>query len=216
MNTETKILGIIGVITIATLGIGIFFLTKNAAVTTPEVLSAETVNIDYSKGEKIGSDSAKVRLVEFADFQCPSCAAAEPAVKTVINSHPENFQYIFRYFPLAQHKNAMPAANLAKFAATKDRFQEISQKLYETQAQWESLPDLKDFFASLASDAGLNKDEAKEAVSKQSYKDLIQADINEGVTIGVDSTPTFYLNGHKLNVTNFSDINRLVDQELMK
>lgn len=224
MNTEAKILGIIGLITAIILVGGIFFLTKSGSSSSSDVLSAETVNIDYSKGEKIGSDSAKVKLVEFADFQCPACASAEPTIKEIINARYDNFQYIFRYFPLAQHKNAQAAANFAKFASannepgsSSNKFWEVSYKLFETQSQWENLGDPSDFFANIAGELGLDKTAAKEAVTKQMYKDQIQADVNEGSTIGVDSTPTFYLNGHKLNLTKgYQEVKALVEQELKK
>lgn len=214
LTTETKVLGSIFVLTVLILIGGIFFLSKSQG--SQSKTSNEVASIDYSKGQKVGSDSAKVKLVEFGDYQCPSCAAADPTIKEMIANKYPDFQFVFRYFPLPQHKNAIPAANLAQFAAQNGKFWEVNSRLFETQAQWQDLGDPTDYFGTLAKDLGLDEAGAKDAVKNRKFQDVIQADINEGENIGVDSTPTFYLDGHKLDLQNFSDLKSQVEQALKK
>lgn len=215
MANETKVIIGVMVTTIAILIGGIFFLNSPQSNSVQSsTLSDQPVSIDYTKGQKYGPDDAQVKLVEFGDFQCPACAAAEPTIKNILAANYPNFQFIFRNYPLPQHKNAQAAANLAAYAATQNKFWEIAPRLFETQSQWQNLGDPNEYFMNLATEVQLDPNAAKEAVQKQLYRDLIQADLNEGTSIGVNSTPTFYLNGKKVNVRNFDEIKGLVEKEL--
>ncbi len=215
LSAEAKILGAIVFVTIVFLFGGIFLLAKNQASDSGEVKSAEVVNIDYSKGQKIGSDSAKVRLVEFSDFQCPACLAWESTIRQILGAKHENFQFIYRYFPLTQiHKNSMAASVFSQFAAENGKFWEIHNKLFDTQSQWQDLADPADFFSGLAKEVGLDDSQVKEALKNQQLKDVITADANEGESLGVDSTPTFFLNGHKLDLKANQDLIKAVEDGL--
>jgi protein-disulfide isomerase len=202
MKTETKILGVIFILTAILLAGGVFFLARKG---DSGVKGTQAVQIDYSKGQKIGSDSAKVKLVEWSDFQCPACAAVEPILKNIRNK--ENVQFIYRHFPLPQHKYAVKAVNLAEAAGKIGKFWEVHDKLFETQSAWQDLPDAADFFKNLA--PGVEFEE-------NTYGDIIEADLLEGQRLGVNATPTFFLNGVKLNLQRFEDLDKLVEEELKK
>jgi protein-disulfide isomerase len=202
MKTETKILGVIFILTAILLAGGVFFLARQG---DSGVKGTQAVQIDYSKGQKIGSDSAKVKLVEWSDFQCPACAAVEPILKNIRNK--ENVQFIYRHFPLPQHKYAVKAVNLAEAAGKIGKFWEVHDKLFETQSAWQDLPDAADFFKNLA--PGVEFEE-------NTYGDIIEADLLEGQRLGVNATPTFFLNGVKLNLQRFEDLDKLVEEELKK
>ncbi|MBI2596745.1 thioredoxin domain-containing protein [Candidatus Daviesbacteria bacterium] len=215
MKTETKIL--IAVLLISTiLVIGAILLLGKSDQTKKNVNEEPTLNIDYSRGEKIGSDSAKVKLVEFSDLQCPACKIAEPAIKQVIDKNQGKLQFIYRHFPLMQHIHSRKAANFAEYAASQGKFWEIHDKLFETQEEWDKLADPTDYFVSLGSQFGLDKAKAQEAISKKLYEDKINADVAEANRLGVDATPTFYLNGRKLQLQSFTDLESIVSQELQK
>lgn len=216
MKTETKVLTTVLAITMMLLAGGIFFLSKTSPKLSSDKQGNTVYQIDYSKGHKIGSDSAKVRLVEFGDFECPACKAAQPAVKDIINSNKDNpnFQYIFRNYPLNQHLNARAGANAAESANAQNKYWEMHDKLYDTQEQWEALANPADFFAGLAKQLGLNDVAVKDAVLKNQYADIIQVDINDGNAAGLDATPTFYLNGRKLVISSFDDLRNAVKKAL--
>lgn len=213
MKTETKILGIILFLTVALLFGGVFFLSKSGPSKTAE---GPVLQIDYSKGEKIGTDSAKVKLVEFSDLQCPACADAEPFVKKIRATYPDQVQVIYRHFPLPQHTHGREAASFAEAAGEQGKFWEIHDKLFETQADWSNLPEATAFFMNATLKLGLDENKVKQAVGSDSVKARIDADVAEGRQLGVNSTPTFFLNGRKLNLENFGDLDIAVSAELKK
>ncbi|MBI2314749.1 DsbA family protein [Candidatus Daviesbacteria bacterium] len=215
MKTETKVLGIILIITLVLLFGGIFLLSKQGLSGTNE----ETVyQIDYSKGQKIGSDSAKVKLVEFSDLECPACAAAEPFVKKVKSDYPNKVQLIYRHFPLPQHTHSRQVAIFAEAAAKQGKFWEMHDKLFETQSQWTILPEKEAaaFFLNLAKELSLDQDKLNQDLEDPVVKSRVDEDEAESRRLGVNATPTFFLNGRKLNLQSFSELNTVVANELKK
>lgn len=215
MTTEFKFLGIILISTLVLLFGGIFFLTRGNS--SKAVTGTAVLRIDYSKGEKIGSDSAKVKVVEFSDLQCPACLAAEPAVKKIRESYkPNQVQLIYRHFPLAQHSHSNQVASLAEAAGVQGKFWEMHDKLFDTQSQWSGMADATPFFMDLVKQLGLDENKIKQVMDDNATKAKIQADIAEGNSLGVNSTPTFFVNGRKLNIQSFEDLNTAVEEELKK
>ncbi|MBI4038038.1 thioredoxin domain-containing protein [Candidatus Daviesbacteria bacterium] len=215
MRTETKILGIGLFITLIILGGGLILATKGQS-SDSKTVGSKVYSIDYSKGQKIGSDSAKVKLVEFSDFQCPACAAAEPFVRQIRDTYPDEVLFVYRHFPLSQHQNARKAATVAEAAGEQGKFWQMDDKLFETQSQWENLPNPDTFFIDLAKQLGVDEKEIQEALSKDPYKQKVDEDVAEGISLGVNSTPTFFLNGRKLDLRTFNDIRVAVESELQK
>lgn len=216
MKIETKVLGIILIITLVLLFGGIFFLSRNQP-STGTVEGESIVQIDYNKGQKIGSDSAKIKVVEFSDFECPACLSAEPNVKKLRSDYSEQeVQLIYRHFPLTQHIHSRQVATLAEAAGQQGKFWEMHDKLFETQTQWTILSkdDATAFFLSLAKNLGLDENKIKQDLEENAYKLKIEDDIAEGQRLGVNSTPTFFVNGRKLNLKVFDDLNTVVAQEL--
>lgn len=217
MKTETKLLGAILLITIVLIFGAVFFLGKTSS--SPKTIEdSVSLQIDYSKGQKIGSDSAKLKLVEFSDFQCPACYAAEAVVEQIRVSYPREVQIIYYHFPLPQHSYSRKAAYLSEAAGEQGKFWEMHDKLFSTQSQWSSMSesDAQAFFLSLSRDLGLNEDKVKQGLTGDVFKEKIDAEIAEGKRLGINSTPTFFLNGHKLNLQSFADLNTAVVNELKK
>lgn len=214
LKTETKLLaGVLIFCVVLVLG-AIFFLGKSEK--TPDVVATKALNIDYSKGQKIGSDSAKVKLVEFSDLQCPACKAAEPFVQQIRDKHKDNLQLIYFHFPLMQHPHAKKAANFAEYAASQNKFWQIHDKLFETQEEWSALSDPIDYFVNLGTQFELDKDRIKEAISQNLYDAKINDNQTEGNVLGVNATPTFYLNGKKLNLNSYAELDSLITKELQQ
>lgn len=214
MKTETKFLAVILSLTVVLLFGGVFLLTRQQS--SQGIKGATTLQIDYSKGQKIGSDSAKVKLVEFSDFECPACSDVAPFVVKVRSTYPEQVQLIYRHFPLAQHKFGRQAATLAEAAGQEGKFWEMHDKLFATQSQWSSLSDPTDFFLGLAKELNLDENKIKQALEEDAFKSKIDEDFAEGQRLGVNYTPTFFLNGRKLNLQTFDDLNTAVAEELKK
>lgn len=214
MTKETKWLGAILMITAVLLLGGVFLLSRGQS--SKSVAGTATVQIDYAKGQKIGSDSAKVKVVEFSDFQCPACLAAEPYVKKLRTDYPDQMQFIYRHFPLPQHNNARGAAALAEVAGEEGKFWEMKDRIFETQSQWSELSDATSFFLSLAKQLGLDEGKVSKSLETNAFKSKIEDDLAEGRNLGVNSTPTFFVNGRKLNLRTFEDLNTAVAEELKK
>lgn len=219
MITETKILGSIVIATVVLLVGGIFLLSRSASGPLKDITGATVSQIDYSKGEKIGSDSAKVKVVEFSDLQCPACLAAEPIVKKIRTSYSlDQVQLIYRHFPLPQHSHGREAASFAEAVGEQGKFWEMHDKLFDTQSEWSGL-DGKGatvFFLGLAKQLNLDENKINQAIASNGLKARIDGDVAEGNRLGVNSTPTFFINGRKVSLQSFDDLTAAVDAELKK
>ena len=148
-----------------------------------------------------GNDEAKVTIVEFSDFQCPACKQAQYLVKEILQQYPDQIRLVYRHFPLIQiHKNAFAAAELAEAAYGQEKFWEMHDLLFERQGEWaENKEKLEEYRRALGID------EAGD------YKELVQRDIRDGQALGVNATPTFFVNGKKTDVVKLRVI---VEEEL--
>ncbi len=152
---------------------------------------------ELQTGHDQGPADAKVVLVEFGDYQCPSCGAAYPVLKNEILPQFNNkIRFVFKNFPLTQiHKNAMAGANAAEAAGAQGKYWEMHDALYEHQTEWSTASDPTPFFAQYASNLGLDSNRLVSEVKAQKYKDVIQKDMDLGNDLKVQGTPTFYVNG---------------------
>jgi protein-disulfide isomerase len=142
-----------------------------------------------------GSESAKVTLVEYGDYECPHCASANPIVKKVQKHYGEKLRFVFRDFPLSQiHPNAESAAEVSEFAASKGKYWEMHDLLFEN---YDQLGD--DLYRELAADLSLDGDELAAALEAETFTEHVRHDFSGGVRSGVNGTPTFFINGQRHN-----------------
>lgn len=141
-------------------------------------------------------------LVEFSDLQCPACAAVHPRVKALLEKYPEKVQLVYRHYPLQTiHPNALPAARAAEAAAAQGKFWEMHDELFATQSQWERLGSPDEFFVGVAEKLQLNKDEFLKVYQSEEARSVVLDDVRLGEQLRVNSTPTFYLNGELLDLS---------------
>ena len=125
-----------------------------------------------AKDHRQGDKSAPCTLVEYGDYQCPSCGQAYPIVKRLQKHFGKRLSFVFRNFPLTQlHPYAEPAAETAEFAGSHEKFWQMHDLLYENQNRLD--------------------DETKE------FEPRVRADFSGGVRSGVNGTPTFFINGQR-------------------
>lgn len=212
MNTKTWI--IFGVICVAVLG-GIIALSKKdkisidvSNVDTNSVIKASAQNGNI--GDHLaGSATSPVRLIEYGDIQCPSCGGAHPGIKKIIADYGDKIGFVFRNFPLTtMHPNALAAATAAEAAGLQGKYWEMNNILYENQNTWNSLSTDKrtDMFVSLARQVGVDETKFRAALSSADIAKKIAFDQALGGKIGVNATPTFYLNGEKVDDATSSKI----------
>ena len=156
-------------------------------------------------------------MVEFGDFQCPACGAAEPNVEQLLKDFNGKITFYFRNFPLAQiHQNAMAGAEAAETAGAQGKYWQMHDKLYATQQTWGELADPTGDFVSYAQGLGLDTAKFKQALASQQFAKVINQDIADGNALGINATPTFYFNGQKYTGDNTYPALRDQVQSLLK
>jgi protein-disulfide isomerase len=192
LSSESKLLTGVLVAVVAGM-IGLFWLANKPTDSGPAPVGDKT-KVIRDNSHKRGTGS--VQFVEFGDYQCPACGAAEPNVEQLTKEYDGKVTVYFRNFPLVTlHQNAMEAAEAAEAAGAQGKFWEMHDKLYATQKEWESVGTPLDTFAGYAKDLGLDVDKFKQAVQNEAAKKLIDQDMADGNALNINATPTFFVNG---------------------
>lgn len=198
LTSETKLfLGII-IATIAIIGGAIALLSK------PDVTFSKTDLITSSVPTR-GNPNAKAWLVEFSDFQCPACKAAQPTVDALVKQYPDTLLFAYRHFPLDQHPFAQKAAEAAEAAHAQGKFWEMHDLLFANQEKFSD-----SIFTELAKQINLDIPTFEKALAEGTYKQRVLDDKAYGSAIGIQATPTFFLNGKKLNLASYDELKTAV------
>lgn len=192
---------------------GIFFFTKSKS-TAPGTNGNNSA--DGGSSNIVGANTEQVTLVEFGDFQCPACAQYYPIMKQVKAKYGDQIAFQFRHFPLVQiHPNAMVAARAAQAAANQDKFWEMHDLLYENQTSWGQSSNPTAFFEQYAAQLGLNVETFKQDMNSAATLAVINADVAQGQSFGATGTPTFVLNGKKIESPNTAEgFFKLIDEAI--
>lgn len=154
---------------------------------TPVVVTAD----DHLRGPA----NAPVMLIEYGDFQCPACEAYEPVLEKLEADASTTFKIVFRNYPLPQHPNALPAAYAAEAAGLQGKYWEMHDLLFNNHTDWTELSDPTSIFVGYATSIGLDVNKFKTDMTSDAVKARVQRDLDEGTKIGINYTPTFFLNG---------------------
>ena len=185
----------------------IFTATKPQQVASPAAGAEQLVRADSHRLTAPAEE--KAQLVEFLDFECPSCAAVHPFVEELKAEFGDRITFVNRYFPLSAHPNSGQAALAAEAAAQQGQYQQMAAKLFENQSQWAgSQQSQAPLFRTYAGQLGLDLAQFDAVVADQKTEDRILADIADGNALGVNGTPTFFLNGEKLTLSTKADFHQ--------
>jgi protein-disulfide isomerase len=207
------ILGLIALIGVAALG----YVASRPKSSTVVADVADTTNAGPAQGYLIGKVDAPVKILEFADFECPSCGGwatvTEPDVRSrIINAGLANLTYYD--FPLTQHRNTIAASNAAACADEQGKFWQMHDRLFQAQDEWngESTEQPKPFFKRYASEVGLDVQKWESCYDARKYQKRISANLADGIRRGVNSTPSFII-GNKLyaGMRTYDEMKMLVD-----
>lgn len=141
-----------------------------------------------------GGAMAPVTIVEFSDFECPYCGRAHPVVNELLREFEGQVRVIFRNYPLSGHPRAMPAARAAVAAGEQGKFWEMADLLFEHQRALED-EDLERYAAQL----GLDIERFRADLRSPETQASIERDRTEGSRLGVEGTPTFFINGRRFS-----------------
>ena len=154
-----------------------------------------------------GDERAPVTLEEFADLQCPSCAVTHKDLQKILGEYgPQRVRLIFRHYPLVQlHRNALAAAVATEAAARQNKFWEMQDQLYRNQKAWSEEADPRQIFYDYARTLGLNADRFMQDMRDPLGLQRVKADTARGNALGITGTPTLYLNGRQLTVSEATE-----------
>jgi protein-disulfide isomerase len=173
---------------------------------TPEKQAAMAKN----DAPAFGPENAKVTLIEFSDFQCPFCSRGANAVTEIKKKYAGKIRVVFRQFPLSFHDKAHLAAEAAMAAHAQGKFWEFHDKLFANQNALDR-PNLEKY----AGEVGLKVDVFKKALDDKTYAPPVDADMKLGGEVGVQGTPSMFLNGKKVqNATDVEALSKMIDEAL--
>jgi protein-disulfide isomerase len=159
-----------------------------------------------------GPKNAPVTIVAFSDFECPFCGRVNPTLKQIEDTYKGKVKIAFKHQPLPFHQNAKPAAMASLAAHEQGKFWEFHDKLFANQRALDR--------ASLeryAQEIGLNVPKFKAALDSNKFEAQVNADSQEGMRLGANGTPTFFINGRQLvGAVPFESFKGIIDEELSK
>lgn len=172
------------------------------------LLSEEITASDWTKG----AQNPKVTLVEYSDFQCPACGAYFEMIEQAITEYGDRLSFTYRHFPLTQHKNALSASYASEAAGKQGKFWEMHKLIFEHQTDWAEESNASEIFKGYAQELKLDPARFTTDVVSTEAKDAVAHDKETGLRSGVDSTPSFYLNGKKMqNPRSYDELKALIE-----
>jgi len=151
------------------------------------------INLQMARAK--GNPDARVKIVEFVDFQCPACAYGIKYLKTFFDQHPNDLYLQVRYFPLTNmHHHAMISALYSECASRQGKFWELDDLMIPDQSQWAQLINPEPVFQSMAVQVGINMDQLNTCLASDDARRVINDEKSLGQTLGIVSTPTYFIN----------------------
>lgn len=218
-SSLTPFYAILGVV--AVIGGGALLLQAfggGTAATEPIPVEIDPEELSRVQGMAIGREDAPVVMYEFADFQCPGCgqfaAFVTPLIKERLVSE-GLVRYVYYDFPLVSiHPNSFLAARAGRCANAQEGFWEYHDLLYGRQPTWAVMVDPARYFVDLAREGGLDASAFESCLRSDQFAEEVSRSLRFGETLGVNGTPTLFVNGKRLPQTpSFSELEQIVRAE---
>jgi len=208
------LLGVIALIGVAALG---YVISKPKAGPTDVITGPDTSNAGAAQGYLMGKVDAPVKILEYADFECPGCAGfatvTEPDVRTRI-IEPGLASLTYFDFPLTQHRNTLAASNAAACADEQGKFWPMHDRIFQVQDEWngQATERPKPFLKRYATEVGVDVAKWESCYDSRKYQKRISANLADGLRRGVGSTPTFII-GNKMyrGMGSYDELKAIVD-----
>jgi protein-disulfide isomerase len=206
---------ILALLALAGLGVLAYLLRRPNTTSIPANVTVQASDTLGFRGYLKGSPDAPVEITEFADYQCPFCQTFATLQLPTIEERlikTGRVRWRYRDFPLQQHPFARLAAHSAACADEQGKYWEQHQRIYEGQSEWAGARNADPIFRNYARASGLDLGRYDACMKAGKYAGRIQASYNEGVQLGVSSTPTLLVSGRLYRGRFDSDaITKLVD-----
>lgn len=193
--------------------------TKRAANSNSAANLAQSAPPGAQPPTMLGSPNAAVTVEEFGDFQCPACAQVHPATKEIQSIYGPRIRFIFRNFPLsAIHDKAYDASVAAEAAGLQGKFWQMQNEMFTNQTEWSSSPNYQQIWTGYAQKLGLDVDKFQNDIAGIPAKQRVDEDLKRGRALGVNSTPSIYINGRPLQPSelNVPSMRQMIDTELQQ
>lgn len=220
MNSDTKIISLIGVFTVIIIIVGVMFAGgQKSGSNLPEISIKQDALVRTDSLRETGKE-AKIQIVEFADFECPACAMLHPSLKRIKAEYKDKIDFVFRVIPI--HSNSVLSASAVFAAREQGKMIEMHDIVFEKQTEWTKYgikpAEVSALFEKYAGEIGLNVEQYKSDLKKNAskYKAIVDQDAADAKTMGISSTPTAIVNGKPLvrGVVTYERLKQIMEAEL--
>lgn len=195
-----------------------FFINGRAMVGTPAIGALRALlnqqldlpaQVETKGAPRRGPENAPIKLVEFSDFQCGFCTRVLPTVQQLMKEYPNQVQWIFKHNPLDFHKDAPLAHEASMAAGAQGKFWEMHDLLFERKTL------AREALLGMAKELGLDMARFTKDLDSHRFRPTLLADQREGSELGVDGTPTFFVNGKQVvGAVPIDHFRKVIDAEL--
>lgn len=166
-------------------------------------------SISTNDQPSLGNASAPVTIVAFTDYQCPSCAAMHPTLERLVTEYGGKVRLVTRDFPLSQHAEALKAAEAAEAAREQGKYWEYIHILLRNQSAL-TVDKLKGY----ATELSLDRTRFDNALDSGKFSESVQRDVEDGMKLGINGTPTIFINGRRVSAKSYEDLKASVNAVL--
>jgi protein-disulfide isomerase len=186
------------------------FVEKLRAVASVQVFlvapESPVFSISTNDQPSLGNANAPVTIVAFTDYQCPSCAAMHPTLERLVTEYGDKVRLVTRDFPLSQHAEAFKAAEAAEAARDQGKYWEYVHILLRNQSTL-TVDKLKGY----ASEIALDRTRFDSALDTGKFSESVQRDIEDGMKLGINGTPTIFINGRRVSAKSYEELKATVE-----
>jgi protein-disulfide isomerase len=197
-----------------TISVDKYYISKDGKliVSANYMISLEKVHVSEDDDPWIGAKDAKVVIVEFSDYACPYCAKfALEVEKKIVENYKNTVKLVFRDFPV-HGESSYKAAEAANCAREQGKFWEYHYLLFERQKEWYNNVSK---FLDYAEELGLDSEKFRECLDSGKYRQEVEKDFMDGVSYGVQGTPTFFINDDMvIGYRSYEEFTRLIEERL--
>jgi protein-disulfide isomerase len=207
------------IVVLVVLAAGAAVLLSRNTDRRPETSTTAVPPADIKGGGHFrGPENAQVTLVEFGDYECPSCGAYHPFVKEILSRYPDKLRLEFHHFPLVGvHANAMIGALAAEAAGEQNHFWEMHDALFEHQREWGESRNPEPILINLASSIGLDLNRFMQSLRSPALQERVLQDVMRADKLQLNETPTFLIGGQRVYIkASMEDFVQVVEAHLHK
>ncbi len=214
MKKDTKFI-LLPILTLILLAVTVWYVNRPKEDQVASTSFPPQTNLLREGNYTKGPASAKVILVEFFDPECEGCAAFHPILKKVMEEYPNDVQLVARY--MLFHGNSHFAALALEGAGKQGKYWEMYNFMLERQNEWSHQKEPVNYiFEKFAKELNLNIDEFNKSYDDMTFKAALAKDMTDGQELGVQGTPTFFINGKMLARLSYQDLKEAIDTELRR